>query len=274
MAQSSVYDFDSYRKYLEDRLGEHGRRTGRKLAAAEFVGCHSGYLTRVLKGEADLSLEQGDAFNRFMNHEPGEAHFFLLLLQRERAGTESLRGYFDEQIAKIRGQRNLLHLRLDERRMLEGADEARYYSHWYISAIHVLLSIKSYQTKEALASYLGLPVGTVAEALEFLSQVGMAIKEGSRYRIGPSYVYVGPDSPNLAKHHSNWRLKSIDAFSRRGRRDEIHFSAALTLSRADFEKYKELQRKRLEEDMEFFKASEEEGGFALCLDLFEIRSQS
>lgn len=270
MAQQSVFDFHSYRKYIQNRLGGPKERTGKKLAAADALGCHSGYLTRVLKEEANLSMEQADLFNRFVHHTPDEAHFFLLLVQKERAGTSSLRGYFEEQLGKIREQRTLLHKRLDERRLLPAEEEARYYSQWYYSAIHVLLSIKKFQTAKSIADYLGLPAQTVTDALGFLARVGLAVKEKELYQIGPSYLYVGPDSPSLGKHHANWRLRSIEAYGRKGKRDEIHFSAAVTLSYADFEKYKETLRKRLEEDMEMFKASKEEGGFAFCLDLFEI----
>ncbi len=39
------------------------------------------------------------------------------------------------------------------------------------------------------------------------------------------------------------------------------------------DEYKERMRKRLEEDMEFFKASKEEGGFGICLDLLKIGSR-
>ena len=272
MAQLAVFDFNSYRKYLQDRLGGHRQRTGKKLSASEFIGCHSGYLTRVLKEEAHLSMEQADLLNQFLQHTPEESHFFLLLVQRERAGTISLQRYFDEQMGKIRSQRTLLHNRLSEKRILSPEDEARYYNHWYISAIHVLLSVKKFQTAKALSNYLNLHIEIVLETLDFLTKVGLAIKESEIYRIGPSYLYAGPDSPNLSKHHSNWRLKSIQEFVQGSRRDEIHFSATLTLSYSDVEKYKELMRKRLEEDMEFFKASKEEGGFALCIDFYELGS--
>lgn len=269
---TSVFDGITYRIYLRERLGNPHQRTGRKLAAAQFLGCHSGYLTRVLKEDTHLSLEQADRFNQFIGHTESEARFFLLLVQRDRSATTTLRDHFTKQIDEIREQRTQLHQRLEEKRILSAEDESRYYSQWYISAIHVLLSISGFQTPERIATYLNLPKRQVTEALSFLVRVGLALQKGERFQIGPSYLYLGPDSPNLAKHHSNWRQQCVQSFSL-GRPNEIHFSAVLTLSYADYDEYKERMRKRLEEDMEFFKASKEEGGFGICLDLFEIGSR-
>ena len=125
---TTIFESTTYRTYLRERLGNPHQRTGRKLAAAQFIGCHSGYLTRVLKEDTHLSLEQADRFNEFIGHTESEARFFLLTVQKDRAATTTLRDHFAKQINEIREQRTRLHHRLEEKRILSAEDESRYYS--------------------------------------------------------------------------------------------------------------------------------------------------
>ncbi len=272
MEANNIFEWQEYQPYVEHCLGGTHRRTGKKLEAATALGCHSGYLSRVLKGAAHLSLEQAEAFNSFMGHTPQESHYFLLLVQKDRSGTQSLKAYFQNQIDVIKEQRRQLHLRLGEKRPLSGEHEAKYYSQWYYSAIHVLLAIEKFQSMESLRAYLKITKREVSEALDFLVEIGLAIQANDKYRIGPSYLYLGKNSPNLPKHHTNWRICAVQSLGRKFTED-LHFSGALTLNRKDAEKYREILRTRLEHDMELFKSSaNEDGAYALCLDFFEIGS--
>ena len=180
---------------------------------AQVLGCHSGYLTRVLKEDTHLSLEQADRFNQFIGHTESKARFFLLLVQKDRAATATLRDHFTKQIDEIREQRTRLHQRFEEKRILSSEVESRYYSQWYIGAIHVLLSSSGLQTAERIATYLNLPKRQVTEALSFLLRVGLALQKGERYQR---------------------RQQCVQSFSL-GCPNEIHFSAVLLLSYADYD---------------------------------------
>ncbi|MFH7483927.1 hypothetical protein, partial [Salmonella sp. 2019-SM259] len=77
----SVFEFVDYKSYLTQRFGGARRRTGARSQAAKAIGCHSTFLSHVLQGKADLSLEQAEKLNDFLGHSEQEAHFFFLLLQ-------------------------------------------------------------------------------------------------------------------------------------------------------------------------------------------------
>ena len=84
----ALFEFRDYKAYLRqalERRREHER--GSQARLAESLRCQSAYLSMVLRGSADLSIEQADGVNVFLAHSAKESHFFLILVQRARAGT-------------------------------------------------------------------------------------------------------------------------------------------------------------------------------------------
>ena len=92
--KKSIFKYQSYKTYLEDSL----LCKGKKGTFAKFVGCQPSFISQVLKGKPDLSLEQGLLANDFFEHSAAEAEHFLLLLQFHRAGSKRLRDHFKTQI--------------------------------------------------------------------------------------------------------------------------------------------------------------------------------
>ena len=86
--KKALFEYSDYKLYLSDKIDgmpKHGR--GERSKLAEALRCHLAYVSQVLKGEAQLSLEQADIINQYFDHSPDEADFFLLLVQAARAGT-------------------------------------------------------------------------------------------------------------------------------------------------------------------------------------------
>jgi hypothetical protein len=96
--KNSLYEFQSYREYLQFICGPQSKRQGVKSKLALALKCQSSYLSRVLNGQADLSLEQIDLLATHLNLLSNERDYLFLLLQKERAGTQSLQKYFEENI--------------------------------------------------------------------------------------------------------------------------------------------------------------------------------
>ena len=59
-----------------------------------------------------FNVAVGPSRKRFLGHATDEAHYFLLLIQHERAGTPSLRRYFSEQIEQVHLKRLVLKERV------------------------------------------------------------------------------------------------------------------------------------------------------------------
>ncbi len=68
----TLFDYSDYKKYLSDRL-----KTGTKSKFAACIGCQPSFLSQVLGGSPDLSLEQGILANEFFGHTGAETQFFM-----------------------------------------------------------------------------------------------------------------------------------------------------------------------------------------------------
>lgn len=269
--KNSIFEYVGYKPYLISKTGSKGSRKGLRLAIANSLNCNTAYISHVLNGSSNFSLEQGEKLNTFLDHTAEESHFFLLLIQYERAGTNNLRKYFLSQIRTLREKRLEIKTRLNVKDGLTPLDQAKYYSSWYFIAIHVAISIGHLQSKEALASYFRLPLKKTGEILEFLLQIGLAKFENGRYRSGTTHIHLGNDSENIIRHHSNWRGQALISLDRE-RVGDLHYSGALSLSEDDAKKIKDLLIETIKKSTDIaISSSPEENVYCLNLDLFNLK---
>jgi hypothetical protein len=270
-AATDIFAFESYRAYVLAALGGHGKRSGARTQAALAMGCQLAYLSQILGGTADISLEQAFRLSKFLNHGPDEREMLLLLVQRERAGESELRAYFDAQLRGLRDRRLLIKNRLRVKESLSPDDQAIYYGRWLCGYLHVVVTIPGLQAVEPIARHLGEPPEEVAETLDFLQSRGLVVKgDDGLYRIGPQHLHLPDSSPNIRKHHANWRLKALQSIDRKSRATELHYSVAGSISRADAAAIRERFLKLIQDNMKTFSASPEETIFCAVIDWFEI----
>ncbi len=144
-----------------------------------------------------------------------------------------------------------------------------FYSSWIYGAIHVMLTIPEFQTKEAIAKYLNLSLKKTAEILEFLVSIGLAKQSVSgRFEIGEARIHLGSDSPLISKFHTNWRMQAIRSLEKEDLKEDLHYSSAVTLSEEDFLKIKSLLVKHIEEIKAIIRDSSAEGVHCFSIDLF------
>ncbi|MBL7542462.1 MAG: TIGR02147 family protein [Bdellovibrionaceae bacterium] len=268
---SSIFDFKGYKDYLNKVLStESKKRSGKRALLSKAVNCHSAYVSQVLNGQSHFSLEQADKINIFLKHSKIESHFFLLLVQHGRAGTENLRRHFLEQINQTLEKQFDLKNRLQFKKILSKEDQARYYSAWYFAAIHVLVSVPAMKTKEDFSQYLGISIDKTSEALDFLKSVGLIVESGNRYEVGTGSIHLGRESAMISKHHTNWRLQAIQSLDN-GTANDLHYSSVITASEQDSTKIREIMVKAIEEIRAVVKTSQDESGFCYSLDFFEFR---
>ena len=263
----SIFDFENYKKYVLKTL--ELRNLG-KSTLARACQCQPAYVSQVLGGEADFSLEQADRLNTFFQHSREESKFFILLLQQNKAGTKSLRSHFDEEIAEFRKRRLNLKERLNVRATLTEENQARYYNSWLFGAIHVLVTIPGYTTKESIAKKLKVEQKVVNEAVEFLSSCAIIEETETGYRMGKARLHLGSDSPWIARHHVNWRLKAIEDLEYRYSPDQLHYSSIVTLSETDFSRINEILIRSIGQSKEIIRNSPAERLVCFNIDWFDV----
>ncbi len=265
-----VYEFVDYKRYIKATLSLGKGRTGNRSKLASHLSCQSAHVSQVLNGHTHFSLEQAFKINSFLGHDHDESHFFLLLVQANRAGSRELENHFRAQIDEILKRRSLINNRLETNRKIPDEAQARYYSSWYYLAIHMAISIPELQNKESLSSYFGLPIEVVSETLNFLLNHGLAEFEQGRYKIGASHIHLGGDADNINKHHTNWRVQVMSSLPVTKSTD-LHYSVVFSLSRKDAEGIKERFIQTIRANLEDVGPSKEEVLFSTCLDFFELK---
>lgn len=264
-----LYQHKDYRDFLLTTFESQGKRTGFKKSAAEFLKIHTSFLSLVLSKKADLSLEQAESMTRFLRLNEFDSHFFILLVSKNKAGTSQLQKHFNMQIEIHLRKRKELEDRIQPSQKVSENDQAKFYSHWIFSAIHVAASIPKFQTRDTLLSLFSIKPTELDEILNFLLKLGVLKKEKERFLPGSNHIHIGKDSPNLTRHHINLRLKSLEKITL-STDDDLRFSSFVSLSIEDCEKIKEILLKSLESSMEIIKDSKEETMYGFNFDFYRI----
>lgn len=261
-----LFDFDNYKTFLNHRC--HSER-GIKTALATAIGCQSAYISQVLNDNAQLSLEQADQANYFFKHSDKEAQYFMLLVQMERAGTKSLKKYFEQQLSEFVEHQLSYLKRHDLKSKLDDKDKAIYYSSWEYTTLHMAVTIPRLQKKETLMMAFAISEARFNKCVEFLLETGLIIQHGDQYRPGPAEVYLEKASPFVRQLHLNNRSQALASLDRE-RAEDAHYSAVITLSGKDVIKVKKIINEALADIVNLAKDSSEEQICGLSFDFFDI----
>jgi uncharacterized protein (TIGR02147 family) len=171
---------------------------------------------------------------------------------------------------QVQAKRMVLRERITGELVLSIADQAEYYSSWHHAAFHIAVTIPSLQTREAISHYFRVPLQRVSRVLDFLTRVGLVREQNGVYACAQSDVLLGSDSPNIIRHHTHWRNRAIDSLETE-RREEMHYSAVVSVARRDLPKIKENLVQLVQKNLELFRASREEEIYCCCIDFFGLQ---
>ena len=215
-----IYEFNDYRLLIRARIKMMPRNGyGQLNRMANELGILASLLSHVLRGNKNLTEDQGYGVCKFFGFNEKETSFFLLLLQHERVAGHELKKFIEKKIAKARLKSKKLKNRVHIERELTFENQAVFYSDWVYMAVYVLTSIDRYQTIEAIADHLRLARPKVSDVVNWLVEHGLCKEKDGRIAVGPSSVYVDKESPLVNRHHGNWRQKALETMSHRTDKD-------------------------------------------------------
>lgn len=264
-----IWDFDKYRDYLEVRLGAEGSRTGLRKKLAAAIPVHTTFVSQVLKGRNEFSLEQGEAINSFLNHSESEGEFFLLLISKDRAGHEKLKSRFQNKINEIRETRMNIKNRIEDSSSISTKDREKFYSSFIYGAVHVLSAIPGYQSLKSLSTALNIPISKLKEIIEFMVRLGLLKEDQEKIISSSNHVHLENTSELVLKHHSNWRYHAISKMQFLDKND-LHYSACVSLSQNDVRRIKELILENLKKNIEIISSSKEETAYVFNFDFYKL----
>jgi uncharacterized protein (TIGR02147 family) len=266
MKDTSVFEFTDYKKYIKRWIASRpARGHGEKRRFAEALSCNSAYISQVLEKDAHLSLEQAALLSQYLDHNTLECRYFLLLVQKDRAGNRVLRENIETQIKEIIEHRLSIQHHLDQNESLSFESQAIYFSHWQYAAIHVLLYLSEYRTREAISKRFNLTLKRTTEILEFLVKARLARHESGRYFPGSVQVFIPDSSPLSAKSHINWRMRAIASLDQ-SLPEDLHYTSVAAVHHGDVARIRTVMMRALEEIRSIVKASKNEDTL-ICYDL-------
>ena len=246
-----------------------GKRGGMKLEIAEAIGTHPAYISRVLAGQAFMSLEQAERLSNHLQFKGDERRYFLLLLQEERAGTKGLKDFFREERLHLQNQRLNIKDRIPESTQIRPEDQAIYYSAWYYQAIHAMVSVPRYRDIETIARTLEISTSLVRDSIIFMERSGIIKSAGGRWVAGEMHLHLEKTSPFIRQHHTNWRLRSIQSLDKPSE-SHVRYSGVFSLSEDDAARIREKLLLHLKDYVGIVRASAEERVYSLCFDFIEV----
>ena len=267
---SPLFTFENYKPYVLAWIQAKPRQGyGLQMRIAQALGCKTPYVSAVLRGSAHFSSEQADAFNRFADHGELEAHFFHLLVLRERAGSKALRAYLTRQLERARSKSLDVKSYMPTPMNLPDATATTYFSTWHFAAVHTLLTIAEFQTVDALVKKTRLTALRVVDVLGFLVSAGLAHQNGDHFEPLNIQMHLGSQSPQITQHHANCRLQALRNIQNARSEQDLHYSSVASMSAEDFLQVKRRLVAEIAQIKEIVNPSPAERLYCFNIDLYE-----
>lgn len=266
--ETNLFEFSDYRAYLNAclALGRRERRFN-LTQLSQVARVHPTFLSHILGGDKQLSLEQAVLISDFLGHSRLEQDYFLVLIQLDRAGSERLRQHWADKKDQLQREKSRIHRRLDKHKELNQEQRAEFYSSWLYVAVWVSTGIDGRQTLSQVARRFGLGRDRAEAILAFLTATGLCVRDGEHFAMGETHIHVPDDSPFVVKHHVNWRMKAIQRMDFRTGQ-ELFFTAPMSVARKDYELIREKLTRTLAEIVGIAKSSRAEDVACLNIDFF------
>lgn len=265
----NIFDFDNYKIFLKNWLKSQPQQ-GRGLLKkwSEELRVHSTFMSQVMQGQKDFSLEVAHELSHLLGLSESESDYFFLLVLYEKSGTASLRKKLKKKIEIEREKSKNIGERLKIQKELPVEVSAIFYSSWIYAAVRNLVAVPQLQSAEKIAEKLALPRDLVQETIEWLLKYQLLIYQGKSLQIGPQRTHVANNSPFVNSHHRNWRQRAFEKMLLKNH-DDLHFTFPMSLSMRDAEQIRKWLPKWIEEVHKIVGPSESEVVRCLNIDFFE-----
>jgi uncharacterized protein (TIGR02147 family) len=264
-----VFNYLDYRQYLREAIPTSGPERGQRTRLAEMLGCQNGFVSSVFGGNGHFSPEHGLHISRFLGHTEEEQDFFLLILHHNRAGSKALEDYYGRKIRGVLNKRKEISSRIHETTGLSESARATYYSSWHYVATHMAMMIPALQSRRAIAKELGLSLSVVDGIVKFFCENGLAKEKGDKIIPGSARLHLPAQSPLIARHHTNWRMKAIQSLDSNHPSD-LHYSLVMSISETAVQTIRARLLQEIQALEPILKEAADETLYALNMDLFKI----
>lgn len=269
--QIRSFEVASSREFLVNLVGNNTRRSGLKTKLAGLMRCQPAYLSQILAGKANMTIEQCERLCDFLSLPELEEEYLLLMVLKERAGSRELRQKWQVKMDHLLSRSKLLSENLGKSQMTPEAIQYKFYSTWKYSALHIALTIPRMRNEFELSREFNINLKEVRRLLDDLIEMGLVSRaeDGELVPVHNS-TRLGSDSPLRALYHSNWRDLTIDVLQANSGAG-LHYSAVVSLSKSLAKEIKDRVAEEIRKNIEDIRSDKEEVLYVYCADFFELR---
>lgn len=235
----NIYQFKDYKQILKFYIDLNSTLRGYKSRLSEACHISNSYLSQVLNSHVDLTLDQVFHLTLFWNMSDEEQEFTLTLFNENKSATSALKKHWEKKLFRLRKLNKDLARTIKKGTVSEPpSDPLGYYSSWLVPTIHIITSIKEYQTVEKIAEYLKFSAQVVGNIIQQLVKMNYLSYHQGRYQIREVNIHTLNEEASSIVNHKNWRMKTIqklDCFNL----EDIHYSGVHSLSLKDFQALKD-----------------------------------
>jgi uncharacterized protein (TIGR02147 family) len=265
----SIYDYNDYREYLRQVIGQNKHIRGFQAQMAKAAPCQSSYLSQVLHSNVQLTPDQALGIANYCGLSELESDYFVNLVSLARATSSNYRSFILRRLKELKGKGRDFGSRVQSDVIPNGETDFTYYSAWYWIAIHMIVGIPRYQTVKSISERLRLSEPFIEGCLQKLRSLNLVQKKGNFWIRNLNNIHLSKNSPFVAVHHNNWRTKAaMNAVQ--GGEDSFHYSVVYTMSVEDFERVKSRLQDFIVETRKDIETSEDQELVAISLDCYRI----
>ncbi len=272
MRNEEIFNCSTDLQWVQNKLKSVKKVRGYRTQMALAAQCQPAYLSQVLAGRVNFTLEQADGLCDFWNFDDLQSEYWLNLVRLSRSGTVTLSQRIKNNLNKIKQQakqKSATEIEVASQRVFK-ENTLRYYNHWLPSALHMLWMIKDYQNNiKASAQRLKVSETEVSHALDLLVELGFYELKGGKYRATQNHFHISNESLYSSLHHKNWRTQAMQEVQS-ANPNRLHFTTLYSLDQKALDALKVIVREFISECNEEIERAPEHTVACLNISFFHI----
>lgn len=269
-----LYENLCYREIIKNYINERNRFGGEKLtyqSFAEKLRIQKSYLSKILKGDAELSKDQAYLCAHELELDEEEREYFHLLIDCERSALPQYKKEISSKIKNIQLKKTQSdsYLVKEKPKNLDMNDAQKYYLYPEVQLIHLSLGIKKYQdAPEKLMQELSISQELFQNCIKTLEALNLIEFDNKKIKILKSNMHLSNESPLFHQWHLQFKLKSLEQLKNLSARDKYNFLVSFSASEEDKEKIRIEFLHFLNKVEKIVKKSKSENLYQMNFDLF------
>lgn len=237
-----IYEFNDYRKLLKAHILEVNRFKEEKLTyekLASRLRIQKSYLSKIFKGDADLSRDQAYLCSKELDLSEKEEEYFYLLIELSRTALPEFKKELSDKIKilQLQNTQSIEYLKEKSGEILESNQIQKYYLLPETQLIHLALGLERYQKNpEDLKDQLNISGELLKKSMTLLEELKLIEMVEGKIKLSRSNMHLENSSEFFHQWHVQFKLKCLEKLKALEQKDKYNFLVTFSAEEEDKEK--------------------------------------